>query len=198
MNRTITTFFGLWLLAATALSASGLLERAPMPAPQILLVALTAMLLALCLRSSERRAWVEALPLQVLVLLHASRFVGIYFIILYACGRLPYEFAVPAGLGDICVASTALIVGTLPLRTRSGPILYAAWNVFGLLDILFVVVNAGRLGMMNPESIAPLTRLPGSLLPTFLVPIIIAAHVILALRLKPLLFKPAATGAKVA
>ena len=52
-----------------------------------------------------------------------------------------------------------------------------------LADILFVVVTAARLGVADPESMAALLRLPLSLLPTFLVPLIIASHVVLGVRL---------------
>jgi len=55
--------------------------------------------------------------------------------------------------------------------------------VLGLADILFVVVTAARLGVADPESMAALLRLPLSLLPTFLVPLIIASHVVLGVRL---------------
>jgi hypothetical protein len=57
------------------------------------------------------------------------------------------------------------------------------WNVLGLADILFVVVTAAWLGVAEPESMAALLRLPLSLLPTFLVPLIIASHVVLGVRL---------------
>jgi len=46
-----------------------------------------------------------------------------------------------------------------------------------------VVVTAARLGVADPESMAALLQLPLSLLPTFLVPLIIASHVVLGVRL---------------
>jgi hypothetical protein len=60
---------------------------------------------------------------------------------------------------------------------------YRAWNVLGLVDILLVVATAARLGIADPESMRPLLRLPLSLLPTFLVPLVIASHVVIARRL---------------
>jgi len=97
---------------------------------------------------------------------------------------LPYAFAVPGGLGDIAVAilPTLLLLWGPPRDARRRAA-YLAWNALGLVDILFVVVTAARLGLADPASMAALLRLPLSLLPTFLVPLIIASHVILGLRL---------------
>src|SRR5256885_15852628 len=57
------------------------------------------------------------------------RSVGVYFLVLYGRGELPFDFAVPGGWGDIAVATLALglIVGWRATRvsadggpTRSG------------------------------------------------------------------------------
>jgi hypothetical protein len=49
--------------------------------------------------------------------------------------------------------------------------------VFGLLDILGVVLTAARLAFRDPASMGALLELPLSLLLTFVVPIIVATHV---------------------
>jgi hypothetical protein len=58
-----------------------------------------------------------------------------------------------------------------------------------LIDILFVVATALRLAIADPESMNALLHLPLSLLVTFLVPFIIADHVVvfwrIAARRKP-------------
>jgi hypothetical protein len=130
------------------------------------------------------RAWLSEIDARWLVGLHLTRFVGAYFLYLYGQGQLPYTFAVPGGWGDIAVASlAAILLAAGPPRDAWRRSAYIVWNVFGLADILFVVTTAARLAAADPESMAALLRLPLSLLPTFLVPLIIASHVVLGVRL---------------
>ena len=175
---------GVWLAVAAALGASGRLQGLQPPIPQLTLLGLTAGALLVTARVPAVRAWAVSVDTRVLVAFHLTRFVGAYFLVLYRRGELPYAFAVPGGWGDILVASLALLLllGGPPDtvgRLRA----YVAWNVLGLLDILFVVATAARLGFAAPASLEALLRLPLSLLPTFLVPLIITSHVLLAIRL---------------
>ena len=57
------------------------------------------------------------------------------------------------------------------------------WNVIGLIDLVFVLFTAARLNLADPSQLRALTYLPLSLLPTFLVPLLLATHIILFLRL---------------
>lgn len=173
-----------WLLLALLTGASGLLASIPPPFPQVVLLSLVTSLLLLFWRSLLFREWLLTVDIRVLILIHLSRFIGIYFLILHSRGDLPYAFAVPGGWGDIAVAATAIPV-SLFLQNEgaiSRRILFL-WNVFGLVDILLVIATASRLAMANPESMVALTRLPLSLLPTFLVPIIVFTHIIIFIRL---------------
>lgn len=173
-----------WFLIALLIGASGLLSSIKTPFPQIVLFSLVIVLLLLFWRSSTFRNWLLSVDIRVLVLFHLTRFVGIYFLILYGRGELPYTFAVPGGWGDIAVAVTALLVSIFsPVRGAVGWKILLLWNLFGFIDIMFVVATAARLAMSNPESMSAITRLPLSLLPTFLVPIIIFTHVVIFIRL---------------
>ena len=174
----------LWLLTAVCLGASGRVATWRPPIPQIVLVGLTALVLVAVVTLPRFRRWVRALDLRWLVALHLTRFVGIYFLVLYyRDGALPYAFAVPGGWGDILVATLALgllaVSGSLETRRA----LVGMWNALGLIDILFVVATASRLALANPDSMSALLRLPLSLLVTFLVPLIIAGHVVVFWRI---------------
>lgn len=174
-----------WFLAAIVAGQLLWLQRLPTPAVQGLLIALTAGLVLLYRRWPDFRSWVDALDLRVLVLLHVTRFVGFYFLALYDRGELPYAFAVVGGIGDIIVAALALVVAFLPLAPERRRHAIAIWNVAGLIDILLVVATAARLGLQDPWQVRALTHLPLSLLPTFLVPLIVGSHLAILARLRP-------------
>jgi hypothetical protein len=173
----------LWLAAAICAGASGALRALRPPAPQLILTGCTAALLAAWRFNRELRSLLQRLDLRWLVVLHLTRFVGIWFLILCERGELACGFATAAGWGDIAVATLAAVLLVSWNRVARRELAVGIWNALGLLDILLVVVNAARVGMAAPESLAPLLRLPLSLLPTFLVPLIIASHIIIFSRL---------------
>ncbi len=173
-----------WLIAAMLVGHYRLLQGLPMPAIQGGLFGLTGILLGLYFRVRSLRAWFDGLDLRALVLLHVTRFVGFYFLLLYRRGELPREFAMPAGWGDNLVAAFALGVVFWPMSAAARRRAITIWNVVGLVDILLVVMTAARFGLTEPWRLMSFTVLPLSLLPTFLVPLIIATHVIIFLRLR--------------
>jgi hypothetical protein len=182
-SRTVVLIGLCWLVIATGVGAVGIVSTLRPPAVPLVLFGLTAVVLGVGWFSTGFRAWLLAIDVRCLVGL-LTRFVGAYFLYLYGRGQLPYAFAVPGGWGDITVASLAALLLLSGSPARAGRrAAYTLWNVLGLADILFVVVTAARLGVADPESMAELLRLPLSLLPTFLVPLIIASHVVLGVRL---------------
>jgi hypothetical protein len=173
----------IWLGAAVYAGHSLVLQRIPPFGVQGIIFSLTALVLLAYFRIPPLRAWVDALDLRVLVLLHLTRFVGFYFLALYQRGELAREFAVPAGIGDIIVAVMALPVAFAPLAPATRLRAIYIWNVVGLIDMFLVVVSATRVNLTDPSLLRPLTHLPLSLLPTFLVPLIIATHIIIFSRI---------------
>lgn len=124
------------------------------------------------------REWAFRIDVRWLIAFHFIRFVGIYFLILYAQHELPYGFAVWGGSGDIAVAALALIAICF-VRFRFGFIL---WNIVGLIDIVAVVFTAAQSAMAVPGSMHQLNRIPLILLPTFVVPVVIVTHGVMLIR----------------
>jgi hypothetical protein len=114
------------------------------------------------------------------------RLVGAAFLISMALGQLPAVFAVPAGLGDIAIGVEAVLIAR---NLRHGIIgRGTVWfNVLGLVD-LAVALGIGfaaapgalRVLLASPSTQA-ISLLPLVLIPTTVVPIAAALH-LLSLR----------------
>lgn len=172
-----------WIAAAFYAGHSLLLQRLPPIAVPAIVLLLTTSILMAYLRLETLRLWIDSLDLRRLLLLHVTRFVGVVFLLLHHRGELPYAFAIPAGIGDLIVATAALSLALAPLHESTRRRALSIWNAVGLFDLLFVIANAVRITRASPEALRPLTELPLSLLPTFLVPWLLATHVIIFIRL---------------
>ena len=184
-SRVVWVTLAVWLAVALFVSASGEVAALEPPWPQVVLLTLTTTTLLAGRFWQPVRDWARMVDVRVLVGLHLCRFVGLYFIRLAARGGLPESFAMPAGVGDAAVATSAavLLLTGFPEtpRLRSA---YLVWNVIGLVDIGFVVASAARHGLVDPASMRALLVLPLALLPTFIVPLVIATHVLVFVRLR--------------
>ena len=173
------TFVLCWLMIALLVGYTGILRSTPVPMP-VFAVAMTLTLLGWLTIRRNLRDRVLSVGVRVLVALHITRFVGVYFLALYRDGLLPRDFAAPAGWGDIMVATGAIIVlAAFRTDTQTGRTAYFTWNVLGLLDILLVLGNGARMMRADRLLQAGFTSLPLILLPLFLVPIIIVTHVMI-------------------
>ena len=185
MNRSPDKIVGAILLAwfcfALAVGVGGSFRNASTPVVTLTVCTLAALTLIAGWKIPLFRNWAATVDLRVLISLHLVRFVGIYFLVLGGRGALPEMFAKPAGIGDIAVASVAVVLLVVP-NIPSWQIVLRIWNFFGFIDIVFVAFSALRSGLQDWQAMAPLRELPLSLLPTFLVPLIIASHVLIFVR----------------
>ncbi len=145
--------------------------------PKAILSVTAALLLALVI-FRPFRDWAFRIDIRWLIAFHVNRFVGAYFLYLYAQHELPYQFAVWGGFGDIIVAMLALVV----MRFASFKPALFVWNLLGFVDIVAVAVTAARSEMYAPGSMYQLDRFPLILLPTFVVPVVIATHGLMLVR----------------
>lgn len=128
---------------------------------------------------------------QVLIALQTFRVGGIFFIVAWLGGSLPGAFALPAGLGDIIIGTTAPLVAAAVARRRPHHrALATAWNIAGLVDLVLavgsgVVHSSTSFGFFSGSvTTDALARYPFNLIPTFLVPLALLLH-FLSLRRTP-------------
>jgi hypothetical protein len=181
-NRVVTLALLSWL--CFALGLAGWFQNASALTVAATVWTLTALVLFVCWKVAAIRACVLSIDLRWLVLLHLTRlFAGAYFLVLCQRSQLPCAFARPAGWGDMVVGLLAMGLAFAMDATQIAKTLLLSWNALGLLDIVFVVASALRFSLKDWQSMHALRELPLSLLPTFLVPLIIASHVLIFVRL---------------
>jgi len=175
-----------WLALAILAGATGFLARLPFPGPQLIFLALFVATLVVATSVPAVRAWVEALPLRTLIGVNALRFIGITFLVLAARGQMAPVFAARAGWGDIATAVLALIlVAAGEPRTPLQRGLTHAWNAFGFLDLVVAVGTATAVTLQgSTPGVEQVLYLPLVVVPTFIVPIFLATHIIIFRRLR--------------
>ena len=174
-----------WLILAIAAGATGFFLRLPFPGPQLIILGLVVLTLVAGLVPSRLRAWIDAVPLRVLVGVNATRFVGIAFLVLAAQGQMNQVFADRAGWGDIATATLAIaLVVTWKPITPARRLLLHAWNALGFVDLVIAVGTATAVTLTGATpGVERLLTLPLSIVPTFLVPLFLANHVFIFRRL---------------
>jgi hypothetical protein len=180
-NRVVTLVLLGWLCFAVGLA--GWFQNASALMVAATVWTLTALVLLACWKVRTIRVCVLNIDLRWLVVLHLTRlFAGAYFLVLCQHRVLPCAFATPAGWGDIVIGVLAVALVS-SMHTQFAKTVLLSWNTLGLIDIVFVVSSVLRFGLKDWQSMHALRELPLSLLPTFLVPLIIASHVLIFVRL---------------
>jgi hypothetical protein len=115
-----------------------------------------------------------------------------------ADGRLPWQFALPAGIGDVTTGIVAVVVAALLARNAiDAHRATYAWCLFGIADLVVAITmgamtSPGRAHLLAFD--APnllMTAYPLVMVPTFAVPLALMLHGLVLLRLRP---GAAATG----
>lgn len=187
---------GAYVGLASGLGAAGMLAFTPLPGnPVPLLGVLLAVPLVavgvLTLTSSAVRATLMAIPLPLLIGLHALRILGVMFLLLSAAGRLAGPFPYFAGLGDMLTGVIAIPLALGIARTQQVPIpAVRAWNLLGIVDLVLAVTlgitsaPGGPLNLIHAGvGSTAVQHMPFSLIPTVLVPFFLITHGIVAAQL---------------
>jgi hypothetical protein len=132
-----------------------------------------------------------AIPLPWIVAAQIYRVGGGIFLVLWADGRLPWQFALPAGIGDVATGCFAVVVAVM--LARNAPNAHRAayvWCLFGIADLV-VAVTMGAMTSPGPAHLlareAPnllISSYPQVMVPTFAVPLALMLHGLVLWRLR--------------
>ena len=156
-----------------------------------LLIPLTIAAIALW-RSESIARLVSAIPLHWLVAAQVYRVAGGIFLVLWADGHLPWQFALPAGIGDVTTGIIAVVVAALLAQNATGARRATyAWCLFGIADLV-VAVTMGAMTSPGPAHLLALdapnlliSSYPLVMVPTFAVPLALLLHGLVLWRLWP-------------
>lgn len=181
-----------WLLAAwfaLSLTASAfhlfLVPPGRPPLPILISVLLPLGVFSIWyLQSTGFRNYLLSLPPRILTLLHAWRVGGFVFLVLATYNILPRLFALPAGWGDIAIGVTAPFVA-YRLATPAHRRLFIGWHLLGVADLVTAISLGALAPFLDPRELAqnaptsaPMATLPLSLIPTFIVPLLLILHIV--------------------
>lgn len=182
----ISLVIAAWYGMAVAMGRMGIFFAAPdlalprIPFPIVLPVAAAIWIM---MRSASVQALIDAVPFGWLTIIQVYRTLGVTFIGLWAVDRLPGEFALAAGWGDIIVGVVAIPVALMAATGHhASPITLRAWNLFGVTDLI-VAVAMGFLTSPGPYQLLALDRpnllisaYPLVMVPIFAVPLSFILH----------------------
>jgi hypothetical protein len=175
-----------WYGLVSFLAVHGIFKAAPgvlSPAIPLAVAMPVALGLLLVTRSETLNRVLDETPPAWLVRWQATRVIGAVFLILWAVGALPAQFALPAGIGDVLVGILSVSVAAALHRGAPGAITAAyAWNLLGMLDFVValatgVMTSPGPLQVMAfdaPNRLA--SAYPLAMIPVFLVPLFWLMH----------------------
>jgi hypothetical protein len=155
-----------------------------------LLIPLIAAAMGLWL-SGSIASLVSAIPLPWIVAAQVYRIGGGIFLVLWAYGRLPWQFALPAGIGDVTTGCFAVVVATMLARKALDARRAAyTWCLFGIADLVVAITMGAMTSPGRPHLFAfeapnlLISSYPLVMVPTFAVPLALMLHGLVLWRLR--------------
>lgn len=176
----------LWLVSVLLFSRDGFFLKLSLPPfPNIALMFVPIIVgVATLARVVTFQKAVDTIFQPWLIGVQTMRVMGAAFLTLYARGLMPFEFAIPAGIGDIVIGSTAPFVALVLFFNHSwGRAVAIVWNGIGFLELTVSIILGfftsltpyQLLALNNPNEL--LFNFPLALVPLFAVPLSLLLHI---------------------
>lgn len=187
----VILFYATFLIYASAMSFTGIFLTPSIP-PKVVLFTTIPLMAFLMLVVSNLKVYhpiLNGIALQDLVGIHIFRLIGVFFILINIFDAIPAPFAYIAGLGDIATAlASILVVKAIVNKKTYAKKLTIFWNIFGILDIVSVLVAAIITSKISIEtgaqSVVEISKFPFCLIPAFAAATILFLHISIFRKLK--------------
>jgi hypothetical protein len=190
------TGFGGWSVFAAAFGVSGILANATLRPPAIVYAFIsTVALVALLARSRAGAVIASSIPVAVLIGAESLRvIVELFLERLWHAGQLPRMLTFHGANFDILIGISAPVVAVLYARHAIDARAALVWNVVGIVSLANVVMRnvliSPAFHLISTEvPNAAIGSFPYSFIPTLIVPLALALHV-LAIRSLSIIRKP--------
>lgn len=182
--RTLWSIAILWFLVALASGASGFTIEHQRWVGLLVPFPVAAFAVAFAI-SAPLRAWAFSVESRTLISFQVLRIGGGAFLALHAEGRLSGLFAVWAGVLDVAIGLSALVLASYltPTRSAAARRVVVAWMAVGIADFLVAVPLARIARARDPDSVAALGRLPLCMITTYFVPLALIVYFVLGAQL---------------
>lgn len=190
-----TLFIGIWYLLTAILALQGIFKSTEGKFNPILLVLLAGLFSSYFLFTKVKvfKTLLSSLPVSWIVIIQFFRTLGGSFLVLYSQKLLPPQFALPAGIGDVFIGVSALIVAwALHNRKTWAPTVARWWCYLGILDLIIAVTMGALTSPSNLQTLISLPFKPTNFLigeyplvmiPVFRVPLAITLHLLVLRKL---------------
>jgi hypothetical protein len=155
-----------------------------------LFVVIPLLATALATASPAARHAMLSIPISAMVALNVVRVFAVLFLMLAVEGRLSGPFPYSAAWGDIITGVLAVPVLLLLKDAARHTTAIAAWNLFGIADLVLAIGFGITSSEGSPLQIFPgpgsdaMQYVPWSFVPTVLVPLWLILHGIIAVQLR--------------
>ncbi|MEP4038096.1 hypothetical protein [Pseudophaeobacter sp.] len=180
----VVTILGLWYAIVVPLAKTGILmppvELSDPPYALMPLLGGATLLWLLGRGTQTGRQVLSGLDHSHLIAFQSFRLMGGIFLLGWAMGAIPWQFALPAGLGDIMAGLAAIKAHRALARGDvKAEALVRQASLIGLADFVIavslgIVTSAGALQLMAFDNPNVINAYPLALFPEFFVPIFIA------------------------
>ena len=197
----ITAVLALWFGIAVPMAKAGYMMPPPTLAdPPIILVFMlggAGILFALARFTQTGRRITDTTDQSLLIGFQSFRVMGGIFLLGWAFGYIPWEFALPAGLGDVWAGIAGYRAMQSVRRGDEDAHRRVFWaNIIGLGDFVVAVLTGlmtseGFLHLLSRDAPNIINQYPLALFPAFFVALFMAVHFVSLARLRDARFETA-------